>query len=55
MLVLMRCVLAFTALAIIWLDPAEPTRLVELTYSSLAVYCLYGVGSRRQPAKRRAR
>ena len=44
MLVLMRCVLAFTALAIIWLDPAEPTRLVELTYSSLAVYCLYGVG-----------
>jgi signal transduction histidine kinase len=43
MLVLMRCVLAFSALAIIWLDPAEPARAVELTYLSLALYCLYSV------------
>jgi len=42
MLVLMRCLLAFSALAIIWIDPAEPTRLVELTYASLALYCVYG-------------
>lgn len=41
MLALMRCVLAFTALAIIWIDPSEPQRLVELTYTSLAVYCIY--------------
>jgi len=44
MLVLMRCVLAFSAFAIIWRDPSEPARLVELTYSSLAVYCLFSVG-----------
>lgn len=44
MLVLMRCVLAFSALAIIWLDPSEPTRLVELTYASLALYCVYSAG-----------
>lgn len=41
LLVLVRCVLAFSALAIIWIDPSEPTRLVELTYASLAAYCLY--------------
>ena len=41
MLALMRCVLAFSALAIIWIDPLEPARLVELTYGSLAAYCLY--------------
>lgn len=44
MLVLMRCLLAFSALAIIWIDPAEPTRLVELTYASLALYCAYSAG-----------
>lgn len=44
MLVLMRCVLAFSAFAIIWLDPSEPTRLVELTYASLAIYCVYSAG-----------
>lgn len=44
MLVLMRCVLAFSAFAILRLDPAEPTRLAELTYASLAVYCLYSLG-----------
>lgn len=41
LLALTRCVLAFSALAIIWIDPAEPQRLVELTYASLALYCLY--------------
>ena len=41
MLVLIRCVLAYSALAIIWIDPSEPTRLVEVTYASLAAYCLY--------------
>jgi signal transduction histidine kinase len=41
MLDIMRCVLAYSALAIIWIDPSEPARLVELTYASLAFYCLY--------------
>jgi len=41
MLVLVRCVLAYSAFAIIWIDPSEPTRLVEVTYASLAAYCLY--------------
>lgn len=41
MLMLVRCVLAFSALAIIWIDPSEPTRLVEVTYASLGAYCLY--------------
>lgn len=41
MLALMRCVLAFSALAIIYVDPSEPARLVGLTYASLIVYCIY--------------
>jgi signal transduction histidine kinase len=41
MLVLVRCVLAYSALAIIYIDPSEPTRLVEVTYASLAAYCVY--------------
>ncbi|MGQ0749212.1 MAG: sensor histidine kinase [Betaproteobacteria bacterium] len=41
MLALVRCVLAYSALAIIYVDPSEPTRLVEVTYASLAAYCLY--------------
>lgn len=41
MIVLTRCMLAFSALAIIWIDPSEPARLVELTYGSLAIYCIY--------------
>ena len=41
MIALTRCMLAFSALAIIWIDPSEPKRLVELTYASLAVYCIY--------------
>jgi signal transduction histidine kinase len=43
MLVVMRCVLAFSAFAIIWIDPSEPRRLVELTYASLAAYCVYSL------------
>lgn len=43
MLVLMRCVLAFSALAIVWLDPSEPARLVHVTYASLGAYCVYSV------------
>lgn len=41
MVAFMRCVLAVSALAIIYLDPTEPARFVELTYASLAVYCLW--------------
>lgn len=43
MLVIVRCVLAFSAFAIIWIDPSEPRRLVELTYTSLAAYCIYSL------------
>lgn len=42
MVALMRCALAYSALAIIWIDPSEPARLVALTYASLAFYCVYG-------------
>ena len=41
MLGLMRFVLAFAALVIVWIDPAEPQRLVNLTYASLIIYCVY--------------
>jgi signal transduction histidine kinase len=41
MLVFARCVLAFSGLAIILIDPTEPQRLVELTYTSLVLYCIY--------------
>ena len=41
MVALMRCVLAFSALIIVSLDPTEPTRLVALTYTSLVLYCAY--------------
>ncbi|MGE5524456.1 MAG: histidine kinase, partial [Rhodospirillaceae bacterium] len=41
MIVLMRCVLSFSALAIVYIDPSEPARLVPLTYGSLAAYCVY--------------
>ena len=43
MIAFMRCVLAITALAIIYIDPTEPTRFVELTYTSLTAYCIYSV------------
>ncbi|HUF21844.1 MAG TPA: histidine kinase [Burkholderiales bacterium] len=38
---MMRCVLASSALVIIWIDPSEPQRWVELTYTSLVLYCAY--------------
>jgi signal transduction histidine kinase len=41
MLVAMRCLLAVAALAIIYIDPLEPSRLVGLTYTSLILYCIY--------------
>jgi signal transduction histidine kinase len=42
-LVLSRCLLAFAALAILWIDPSGPTPRLEWTYASLAVYCVYSV------------
>jgi signal transduction histidine kinase len=41
MLALVRCVLAFSAFAVIWIAPSEPQRLVPLTYASLAIYAVY--------------
>ena len=38
---LMRLVLSFSALAIIFVDPSEPDRLVAATYTALALYLLY--------------
>lgn len=43
MLSLTRCVLALSALVIIWIDPTQPQRLVELTYVSVALFCAYSV------------
>jgi signal transduction histidine kinase len=39
----MRVVLALSALFVIYLDPSEPNRFVELTYLFLGAYALYGV------------
>jgi signal transduction histidine kinase len=44
MIALMRCVLAVCALAIIYIDPTEPTRYVGLTYASLIAYCVWSLG-----------
>lgn len=44
MVALMRCVLVISGLAIIWVDPTEPTRYVELTYLSLLVYSAWSIG-----------
>ena len=38
---LMRLVLAVSALVIIYLDPAEPDRIVPVTYTALVLYTLY--------------
>lgn len=38
---LMRLVLSISALAIIYVDPSEPDRLVAATYAALALYLLY--------------
>lgn len=39
----MRLVLALSALVIIYIDPLEPDRLVEITYGALILYTLYSV------------
>lgn len=39
----MRIVLAFSALAVIYVAPSEPERLTTLTYASLIAYCAYSV------------
>ena len=36
-----RLVLALSALIIIYLDPSEPDRLVNITYTTLALYTVY--------------
>jgi len=41
MLLIMRCVLAFSAFAIVCIDASEPQHWVELTRVSLAIYCAY--------------
>ena len=43
MLVLMRCVLAFSALATVWIDPSATKRLIEFTFEPAAVYCTFSV------------
>lgn len=43
MLAWMRCVLALSALLIIWIAPSEPQRLAVLTYASLLFYCVYSM------------
>jgi signal transduction histidine kinase len=52
-----RCVLALSALIIIYVDPSEPDRLVKITYSTLALYTIYSasvyfLSRRRQSAFR---
>ena len=39
----MRCILAISGLAIIYVDPTEPARFVQLTYVSLILYCIWSV------------
>lgn len=43
MLVLLRCVLGFSALAVVIVDPPSIGRLVELTYFAVGLYCAYTV------------
>jgi signal transduction histidine kinase len=43
MVALMRCLLALSALIIIYIDPSEPARLVAVTYFSLGAYCVYSI------------
>ena len=40
----LRVVLAATSLFAIWLDPAEPARFVQTTYSLHAAYLAYSIG-----------
>lgn len=41
MLVLLRCVLAFSGLAIAWIDPTDVRVLPNLIYGPLAIYCSF--------------
>lgn len=43
MLVLLRCVLGFSALAVVVVDPPSIGRLVELAYFAVGLYCAYTV------------
>ena len=43
MVSLMRCILVLAGLLIIWIDPTEPARYVELTYFSLIVYGVWAI------------
>jgi signal transduction histidine kinase len=43
MVSLMRCVLALSGLVIIFIDPTEPARYVEVTYISLVVYAVWSL------------
>jgi len=43
MLVLLRCVLGFSAFAVVLIDPPKFGRLVGLTYFALGAYCAYTV------------
>lgn len=43
LLAVMRCILAFAGLIIIYIDPSEPARLVGLTYVSLGAYFAYSL------------
>ena len=61
MICLVRLVLAASALAVIYLDPSEPDRLVRVTYAALVLYVLYSAAlyaaslrTGRQPFARRA-
>jgi hypothetical protein len=38
---LMRLILAISALTIIYIDPSEPDRLVDITYGTLVLYSIY--------------
>lgn len=38
---LLRLTLAVSALLVIYIDPSEPDRFVEITYTTLIAYCLY--------------
>lgn len=44
MISLMRLILSIAALITTFLDPTEPDRLVEITYTTLFLYCLYSGG-----------
>ncbi|HEY9283218.1 MAG TPA: hypothetical protein VIP46_07170, partial [Pyrinomonadaceae bacterium] len=45
MICLVRLVLAASALAVIYVDPSEPDRLVGVTYAALALYALYSAAA----------